>query len=128
MCLTLCGSQSKGTDLGIKTIRPYQPTDLQSVYMVCLKTGNSGLDGTHLFPKYPNAIGERYVGGYVTLPGTIAYVLEDATGVCGYVLAAIDSKPFYDAFRSDWLPAVAAKYSRSPGLLASAILGRRSPR
>ena len=44
------------------------------------------------------------------LPGTLAYVLEDDVGVCGYVLAALDSKPFYALLQSEWLPKAAAMY------------------
>ncbi len=44
------------------------------------------------------------------LPGTLAYVLEDDIGVCGYVLATLDSKPFYTLLESEWLPKAAAMY------------------
>lgn len=63
----------------IFTIRPYRPEDkvlvfdflkfriyvlpchcIQSlVYQVCLETGDSGSDGTKLFPHYPDLLGDR---------------------------------------------------------------------
>ena len=58
----------------IFTIRPYRPEDkvllhlcnlkdltlMQALsYQVCLETGDSGADGTKLFPHYPNLLGDR---------------------------------------------------------------------
>ena len=31
------------------------------VYQVCLETGNSGSDATHLFSNFPDLLGDRYV-------------------------------------------------------------------
>lgn len=46
----------------------------------------------------------------MTLSSDLAFVLEDDIGVCGYVLAALDSSQFYQEFRSIWLPQMKAKY------------------
>ena len=37
-------------------------------------------------------------------------MLEDTQGVCGYVLAALDSRLFYTRFKTDWLQTVLDKY------------------
>ena len=39
-----------------------------------------------------------------------SFVLEDSQGVCGYVLAALDSEEFYSRFKMEWLPSVLHKY------------------
>jgi protein O-GlcNAcase/histone acetyltransferase len=95
----------------IYTIRPYRIEDKEAVYKVCLKTGDSGADGTHLYPNYPNLLGDRFVGPYTTLSPELSFVLEDDDGVCGYVLAALDSQAFYSQFMKEWAPQVADKYS-----------------
>lgn len=44
----------------IYNIRPYLPADESAVYAVCTKTCSDGMDGTELFDKYPDLIGDRY--------------------------------------------------------------------
>ena len=52
----------------------------------------------------------RYVGPYLALSSELAFVLEDNNGVCGYVLAVLDSAQFYNKYRSVWLPQMINKY------------------
>ncbi len=84
-------------------LRPYQPRDLEAVYDICLKTGDSGEDATHLYDD-PKALGHLYAGPYATLEPELAFMLEDEAGVCGYILGAFDTKTFYQALLSEWLP------------------------
>lgn len=84
---------------------------------MCLETGDSGRDATTHFPSHPNLLGDRFVGAYPFLSPTLSYVLEDAAGVCGYVLAALDSHDFYARFTAEWLPSVLPQY---PQLLSAA--------
>ncbi|UCH27472.1 MAG: GNAT family N-acetyltransferase [Trueperaceae bacterium] len=86
-------------------IRPYRDADFEAVYHVCLKTGDSGEDGTHLYDD-PLILGHVYVGPYVTLEPELAFVLEDELGVCGYVLGALDSETFWKAYLEEWLPRI----------------------
>jgi ribosomal protein S18 acetylase RimI-like enzyme len=90
-------------------IRPYEQKDFDAVYEVCLKTGDAGQDATHLY-KDPKALGHLYVGPYVTLEPSLAFVLENALGVCGYVLGAFDTKTFYMCFVKEWLPPLRKLY------------------
>ena len=84
-------------------LRPYQPKDLEAVYDICLKTGDSGENAAHLYEN-PKALGHLYAGPYVTLEPESAFMLEDGAGVCGYILGAFDTKTFYEALLSEWLP------------------------
>ena len=95
-------------------IRPYQPKDWAATYRVCLETGDSGLDATHLHTD-PNALGNIYVGAYLRFEPELAYVLEDENGVCGYVLGALDSKVFYQRYLQEWLPPLQQTYARPTG-------------
>jgi ribosomal protein S18 acetylase RimI-like enzyme len=96
------------------SIRPYQPKDVDAVYEVCLKTGDAGQDATHLY-KDPKALGHLYTGPYVTLEPSLAFVLEDGIGVCGYVLGALDTKTFRERFVSEWLPPLQSMYPDPKG-------------
>ncbi|MBI2948625.1 MAG: GNAT family N-acetyltransferase [Verrucomicrobia bacterium] len=54
----------------------------------------------------PKALGHLYVGPYLRLQPELAFVLGDASGVCGYALAALDSERFFAAYRNEWLPEI----------------------
>ncbi len=95
-------------------IRPYEPKDFDAVYEVCLKTGDAGQDATHLYQD-PKALGHLYVGPYVTLELSLAFVLEDDLGVGGYVLGALDTKKFQERFVTEWLPPLQKLYPDPQG-------------
>jgi ribosomal protein S18 acetylase RimI-like enzyme len=90
-------------------IRPYQPADLDDMYRICLLTAANGEDGTALFhdAKLP---GHLYVGPYVSFEPSLAFVAEDAAGVAGYTLGALDSRAFEDRLERDWWPALRSDY------------------
>ncbi len=75
------------------------------MYDVCLRTGDNGNDATALYDD-PRALGHIYVGPYLNLEPDLAFVAEDDQGVCGYVLGALESKRFYDAYLTRWLPEI----------------------
>jgi len=91
-------------------VEPYNPTFEDGAYNVCLKTGNSGNDGTHLFPDDPKILGHRYVGPYLHLQPDLAFNLVDDQGVCGYVLGALDTIAFNEKVKTEWLPKLRAQY------------------
>jgi ribosomal protein S18 acetylase RimI-like enzyme len=93
------------------SIRSATRHDADAMYHVCLKTGDSGDDGTHLY-KDPSILGKRWVGPYVYLQSDLAFVLEDSEGVCGYVLAALYTPAFYKRVRDEWLPDMQKEYKR----------------
>jgi ribosomal protein S18 acetylase RimI-like enzyme len=95
-------------------IRRCLPRDEDAAYEVCLKTGDSGKDGTHLYDD-PKALGNIFVGPYIHLEPELAFVLEDPQGVCGYVLGAVDSKKFYQAFVEKWLPGIRQRHPEPTG-------------
>lgn len=95
-------------------IRRSKRVDESAVYEVCLKTGDSGRDATGLYDD-PLALGHIYVGPYLRLEPDLAFVLEDAAGVCGYVLGALDSARFYGKYLSRWLPELRRRYREPTG-------------
>ena len=94
--------------IGEFTLRHAQPEDRAATYRVCLLTGDSGRDATHLHQD-PDALGNVYVGAYLAFEPAFAFVLEDAGGVCGYTLGALDSQRFYQRYRDEWLPPLRAQ-------------------
>ncbi len=96
-------------------IRDYRPADKAGAYHVCLKTGNHGEDGTSLFPDDPDALGRIFVGPYLDFEPDLALVLEDEIGICGYAMAAFDSRAFYDRYEREWRPELCARFPEPSG-------------
>lgn len=48
----------------------------------------------------------RFVGQYLKLCPEHVFVVEDGDGLCGFAVAASDSKHFYEQFKKHWLPEV----------------------
>ncbi|KAK7867627.1 hypothetical protein R5R35_014820 [Gryllus longicercus] len=94
----------------IYTIRPYLPSDETQVYEVCRKTCLDGMDGTDSFPDLPNLIGDKLVGGFLTLSPEFCFIVEDETDLVGYAVAALDAKQFYKKLEVAWLPDMCEKY------------------
>ena len=95
-------------------IRRCQMDDEDAVYEVCLHTGDDGQDAANLFDD-PRALGNIFVGPYLKFEPELAFVLEDPRGVCGYVLGALDSKKYYQAYQTRWLPHLQARYPEPAG-------------
>ena len=95
-------------------IRPYNPeqaSDLADVYSICLLTADNGGDASHLF-KHPEMIGDFFGAPYCELEPTLAFLLEDAQGVCGYILGALDTQSFNQRMNQTWLPKARLKYPK----------------
>jgi ribosomal protein S18 acetylase RimI-like enzyme len=90
-------------------IRGYQRADLEELYRICLLTADNGDDATTLFrdPKLP---GHVWLGPYLAFESSLAFVAEDAGGVAGYVVAALDSPAFEDRLEREWWPPLRARY------------------
>src|SRR5512133_149489 len=89
--------------------------DQAGAYHVCLKTGDFGKDGDPFYRDDPDALGRIFVGPYLAYEPDLSLVLEDAEGICGYALAALDSKAFYARYDSEWRPKLCARYPDPQG-------------
>jgi ribosomal protein S18 acetylase RimI-like enzyme len=96
-------------------IRPARPGDEPGAYYVCLKTGDFGRDGESFFREDPDALGRIFVGPYLALEPEFSLILEDAQGVCGYALGALDSRSFYARYETEWRPNLCARYPEPQG-------------
>lgn len=93
-----------------KLIRLALPGDEAGAYYVCLKTGDYGDDGERYYRDDPDALGRIFVGPYLKFEPELSLILEDAQGVCGYVLGTLDSRRFYERYEQEWRPELCARF------------------
>src|SRR3954468_11991634 len=86
-------------------LRHARRADLPGLYEVCLKTGDSGKDGTAMHDD-PTLLGKFFVGPYVKLEPDLAFALEGPSGIAGYLLGALDTPAFNARFEKEWLTAL----------------------
>ena len=86
-------------------LRQADLADMPAVYRIGLRTGDAGRDAT---PREddPDAIGHMFIGPYLVLQPTFAFVLDGPNGVAGYVMGALDTPEFYLRMERDWLSAI----------------------
>jgi ribosomal protein S18 acetylase RimI-like enzyme len=95
-------------------IRPYQPSDLDDLYRICLLTAFHGGDasGQYADPRMP---GHIYAAPYGIFQPGFAFVAQDDEGVAGYILGARDSRDFAQRLERDWWPALRERYPDPAG-------------
>ncbi len=86
-------------------IRAAQEADHPALLAICLQTGADGQDATGREDD-PDLVGLIYAVPYQLACPEFSFVIEDAAGPCGYVLAAPDSRAFQRFMLSDWLPRI----------------------
>ncbi len=96
-------------------IRLYRPGDEPGAYHVCLKTGDYGQDGEPFYREDPEALGRVFVGPYLAFEPELSLILEEGREVCGYALAAFDSKKFYARYEAEWRPKLCARFLAPEG-------------
>ena len=106
------------------TIRPYRPTDLDALYDICLKTGDRGGDATADYAD-PRIIGEIYAAPYATLEPDLAFVVEDAEGIAGYILGTADTRAFEARCETEWWPRLREIHPHPPGRHADWTMDQR---
>lgn len=95
-------------------IRPYRARDLDKLYDICLRTGDSGADGSHLY-RDPKLIGHVYAGAYGVLSPQTAFVVENEEGVGGYIIGPADTYAFEKRCAVEWWPPLQARYAEPSG-------------
>uniref|UniRef100_A0AAX7VWQ9 GH84 domain-containing protein n=1 Tax=Astatotilapia calliptera TaxID=8154 RepID=A0AAX7VWQ9_ASTCA len=96
----------------IYTIRPYFPKDETAVYKICKEMYCEGTEDVPFSDDDPDLIGDRLVGGLLTLSSDYGFVLEDDEGICGYALGTVDVKPFIKKCKLSWIPFMQEKYHK----------------
>lgn len=101
-------------------VRPYQPGDLDDLCRVCLLTACNGADGTAVF-RDPRLPGQVYAAPYAIFEPSLAMVAQDADGVAGYIVAALDSLAFEHRLEQDWWPRLRPRYPEPKADLAEQL-------
>jgi len=101
-------------------VRPYQRGDLDDLYRVCLLTAFHGGDGTAVF-RDPRLPGQVYAAPYAIFEPSLASVVQDADGVAGYIVAALDSLTFEHRLEQDWWPGLRSRYPEPAADLAGRL-------
>ena len=83
-------------------IKQYHPDDHDSIYDICLKTGNSGKGAEHMHDD-PMILGHIYAGPYINLEPESAFILHNEGHPCGYIIGAVDTQSFFNKVKSNWL-------------------------
>lgn len=96
----------------VYTIRPYYPKDEASVFRICREMYSDEMPEDSSFVEHPDLIGDKLVGGLLSLSLDYCFVLEDEDGICGYALGTVDVKPYIKKFKLSWLPYMQEKYSK----------------
>ncbi|XP_012663042.1 protein O-GlcNAcase-like isoform X2 [Otolemur garnettii] len=97
----------------VYTIRPYFPKDEASVYKICREMYDGGVGLP--FESQPDLIGDKLVGGLLTLSLDYCFVLEDEDDICGYALGTVDVTPFIKKCKNSWIPFMQQKYAKPNG-------------
>jgi len=95
-------------------IRPAVASDLNALYRICLQTGDSGQDATHLY-RDPKIVGHLYAAPYLVLEPGSAFVAEDSHGVGAYIVGAVDTLGFEARLEAEWWPALRPRYPEPGG-------------
>jgi len=90
-------------------IRPYHPSDLTSLYRICLLTGNSGKDATNLY-KDPDLTGLFYAAPYAVFEPELIFIVTLNNKPNGYILGTKNSKDFYNKCDSEWFPILRERF------------------
>lgn len=92
------------------TLRAYRHEDLDALYDICVKTGDSGRDATPLHNDL-QLIGHIYAAPYAILEPQNVFVAEDDEGVAGYVVGTQNSNAFSARLEQEWWPSLRARYA-----------------
>ena len=94
-------------------IRPCRAADEPDLYRICLATGESGQDASGLYED-SDIVGHIYAGPYPRFSPDTCFVAEDADGVTGYILGALDTRRFEADLETHWWPPLRARYADPP--------------
>ena len=92
-------------------LRAANIADLPELLRICLETGDSGKDATHLH-KLPELVGDIYVAPYVIHEPDFAYALLAEDKVVGYLLGVLDTQSFEQILADKYWSGTKAKYQK----------------
>lgn len=91
-------------------IRKFQLSDLESLYKICLLTGDRGNDAIDLYEE-PNLLGDFYAAPYAILEPELTFIVTVNNVPSGYILGTKDSEEFAIRCELEWFPRLRKKYN-----------------
>jgi ribosomal protein S18 acetylase RimI-like enzyme len=91
-------------------IRPYHPSDLTRLYLICLETVFGGLEVARQYND-PDLLGHFYAAPYAVLEPDLCFVLTDHGTPVGYILGTRDSRMFRERCELEWFPPLRERYA-----------------
>jgi len=92
-------------------LRPAQLADLPELLRICLQTGDSGKDATHLH-NLPELVGDIYAAPYLLHQPKFAFVLVADNVIVGYILGVVDTADFENVLANKYWPQTKGKYAQ----------------
>ncbi|KAM6267727.1 protein O-GlcNAcase-like isoform 3-T3 [Spheniscus humboldti] len=102
-------------------LHPLLPPDKGELYRMCQESLNCDPKVAEILAAYPDLLGDRLLGSFLSLSPEYTFVLEDEGGPCGYAAGALCAEGFLQQRDSSWLPAMRHKYPRDLGAGAPAL-------
>ena len=94
----------------IRQARTRDGAEVARLYEICRLTGAAGSDASAL-TSVPTLLGEVYLGAYLKLEPSLAYVMVDsADQPVGYAIGTADSVAFSAAMDREWWPLLREQY------------------
>lgn len=90
-------------------IRPYHPTDLYSLYTICLHTADGGRDASAIYHD-PELVGQLFAAPYAVAEPDLCFMLTADGTPSGYILGTRDTLAFTRWCATEWFPALRARY------------------
>ncbi|XP_062430545.1 protein O-GlcNAcase-like [Rhea pennata] len=103
-------------------LRPLLPTDQGELYRMCRESLDCDPCVAEVLSAYPDLLGDRLLGSFLSLSPEYTFVLEDEDGLCGYAAGALCAEGFLQQRDGSWLPAMRHKYPQELGT-GSPMLG-----
>lgn len=97
------------TDQPPVRLRAAVPADRDTLYDICLRTGDAGRNATGLVED-GSLYGHVYVGAYLQFEPEFAFVADVAGTAVGYVLGALDTASFEARCEAEWWPPLRERY------------------
>jgi GNAT superfamily N-acetyltransferase len=89
------------------SLRRATEADHPALAMICLRTGDAGLDASGREDD-PTLLGQIYTVPYQVLEPDLAFIIDSPAGACGYLLGAADTGAFNARLAAQWYPRLRA--------------------
>ncbi|MFD0902018.1 GNAT family N-acetyltransferase [Actinomadura sediminis] len=101
--------------LSVRPARAGDPSEVERIYEICLRTGAHGRDASGLFDD-PRLLGDVYAGPYLAHSPDLAWVLaqDERSLPLGYFLAVADTVAFERELEDAWWPRLRARRAGRP--------------